>query len=103
MAMVLHELCTNAVKYGALSKRSGHVELEWWVGPDAPGDTEFRMQWRESGGPQVSEPERRGFGTIMIEGALSEELRGHTELLFSPEGLVFRLEGQLPKQETAFS
>jgi PAS domain S-box-containing protein len=80
LAMVLHELATNAVKYGALSNGSGRVQLDWEL-DDGSGCV--RLCWRESGGPPVSPPERKGFGSKLIEKSLSG---AKTE--YRPEGLI---------------
>lgn len=63
LIMVLHELCTNAVKYGALSGEQGHVELSWFIGPS--GSTLY-MLWAEKGGPKVTKPARQGIGTRLL-------------------------------------
>ncbi len=87
LAMALHELCTNAVKYGALSSAAGTVLVSWHVeGPeDAPS---LFLQWQEKGGPRVSRPEKRGFGSRMVERALAAELGGIVTIEFPPEGVV---------------
>lgn len=93
VAMALHELCTNALKHGALSNESGEVVVEWRraEGPEA----RFQLSWRERGGPPVSPPEHRGFGSRLIEQALAQALDGHVVLDFKPEGLVCTLEAAL--------
>ncbi|WP_135465675.1 sensor histidine kinase [Crenalkalicoccus roseus] len=87
VVLALHELATNAVKYGALSNQEGRVELRWRCGPD--GRTE--MEWRESGGPPVRppRPDRRGFGMRLLERGLASDLGTGAEvrLAFAPEGL----------------
>ena len=95
IAMALHELCTNATKYGALSNAEGRVSVTWRVEPD--GEPRLRLTWRESGGPPVSPPERRGFGSRMIERALAAELQGQVRLDFRPEGLVCEIDAPLPR------
>jgi two-component sensor histidine kinase len=86
LAMFLHELGTNAVKYGALSQLSGRVHLRWHEEQDAERRM-LMLEWRESGGPAVVLPSRQGFGTRMIERALRAE-GGSALLDFLPEGLV---------------
>ena len=95
-ALALHELATNACKYGSLANDSGHVDLSWHVtnGPDG-GEPHFHLQWQEVGGPEVSPPSRRGFGSKMIERSLRAYFRGPAELSFPPEGLVFTLDAPL--------
>jgi PAS domain S-box-containing protein len=82
LSMALHELCTNAAKYGALSTEAGSVGIE----VSEAGD-KLRIVWRERGGPKVAPPSRRGFGSRMIEG-LARDLDGAAELQFAPDGLV---------------
>lgn len=95
ISMALHELGTNAIKYGALSVPNGVVRLEWTASEDAEG-LRLRLAWREIGGPPVSEPLRRGFGSRLLERGLSAELDGPVRLDFRPEGLVCTLEARLP-------
>lgn len=84
IALALHELQTNALKYGALSGESGSVSLRWTVTPES----RMNIVWSESGGPAVHPPARRGFGTLMIEQALAADLDGSAQIEFRPEGLV---------------
>jgi PAS domain S-box-containing protein len=86
--MVFHELATNATKYGALSTSDGRVDVEWTV--EKGGDA-IVIEWRESNGPTVKVPARRGFGSRLIEQALTREMEGHAELIFHPEGLWCRI------------
>lgn len=85
-AMALHELCTNAIKYGALSNETGSVEFTWSVEEREPA--RLHCTWRESGGPPVSQPERIGFGTRMLDRALAGELSARVVMDFAPEGLI---------------
>ncbi|HKR87343.1 MAG TPA: HWE histidine kinase domain-containing protein [Phenylobacterium sp.] len=85
VALALHELATNAVKYGALSAPSGRVAVEWRLEGEA--DPELRLTWRESGGPEVVAPPSRGFGSQLIERNLGEALGGSARLEFAREGL----------------
>ncbi len=91
LSMALHELCTNAAKYGALSVPEGHVAVRWIIAPGEKGDR-FRLSWTETGGPPVHPPERAGFGTRLIETALASELAAQADLAFLPEGLNFTLD-----------
>jgi two-component sensor histidine kinase len=93
MAMALHELCTNAIKYGALSTEGGSVDLRWQV---EQGPPRLRLEWRERGGPAVTPPSRRGFGTRMLERALAGDLKAQVRLDFAPEGLVCVIEATAP-------
>jgi PAS domain S-box-containing protein len=85
LTLILHELATNAVKYGSLSNDNGTVSLEW----DIP-DGHLRCTWREMGGPAVDRPTRKGFGSVLIERALANE-QGEARVDYNPEGLVCRL------------
>jgi two-component sensor histidine kinase len=87
VAMALHELATNAAKYGALSNERGQIYVDW-AGADSPN--EFRLTWREIGGPLVAMPARSGFGTRLIEGG-TEQIGGSAALDFKPDGLVCTL------------
>jgi two-component sensor histidine kinase len=81
--MAVHELCTNAVKHGALSVKTGRIDIAWRVAGDC-----FHFTWRERGGPAVRTPTRRGFGTRVIEAGFRDQLRGSVTLSFAPSGLV---------------
>lgn len=86
-ALVVHELATNARKYGALSVTEGRLSVHWQV--NAAG--QLLIDWQESGGPAVAPPAHRGFGTRVITQALSHQLGGSAELAFEPQGLHARL------------
>jgi PAS domain S-box-containing protein len=92
LAMALHELATNAAKYGALSSRSGRVDVSWTVTHSEPV---LHINWRESDGPAVKQPEREGFGTRMIQRVLASELGGNVKLDFNPAGLECSIEAPL--------
>ena len=94
VALGLHELATNAAKYGALSTPLGQVELTWTVDGE-PDARCFRMTWRESGGPRVTEPGPPGFGSRLIERGLASELQADVKLDYAPTGLVFSLSAPL--------
>ncbi len=83
IAMALHELATNAVKYGALSVPAGRVALSWRV-----AEGRLALSWRESGGPPVDPPTRTGFGSRLIERSLARELDGTVDLSFPREGVT---------------
>lgn len=84
--MAVHELATNAAKYGALSTQSGRVDLGWTVTEEG-GRRLVRLNWREQGGPPVIPPARKGFGTRLLERGIQAELQGTTEMKFLPAGL----------------
>jgi len=88
LAMALHELTTNAVKYGALSNDKGRVSLGWSRSEDAAGAPALTIRWRESEGPPVETPARRGFGSVLLERSLQEDLGGKVDLDFRPDGLT---------------
>jgi two-component sensor histidine kinase len=90
IGMSIHELCTNAVKYGALSNDTGTVLIDWDVQPNDKGGT-FVLNWTERGGPPVAKPERTGFGSKVIKHALSAQTGGSVEIIHDPAGLVCRL------------
>lgn len=91
-SLAVHELATNAVKYGALSNSAGRVRLHWAV-DTRDGEPQFRAEWRESGGPEVEATRnRRGFGTRLIEQGLAAELSGQVALDFARPGLICRIE-----------
>ena len=97
LAMAIHELCTNAIKYGALSNETGTVDVRWSVRTIEDGPTELEIEWTEAGGPPVQRPSRRGFGTRLIERGLSAELRSEVELEFRPTGLNCKILAKLPR------
>ena len=94
LALALHELATNASKYGSLSSDEGAIDVSW-----TEHEGQFDLLWRESGGPPVREPKTEGFGTRLIKRGLAAELHGGVELNFEREGLVCRISGHL-KQTT---
>lgn len=86
LALVIHEMMTNAMKYGALSHPDGRLAVTWALDPAAG----LIIDWRESGGPAVVPPRRYGFGSRLIRSSVEYDLRGHAEIDFAPEGLVAR-------------
>lgn len=88
LSMSLNELCTNAVKHGALSNKAGRIEIVSSVEGTPP---RLQMSWTETGGPVTTEPTKRSFGTRLI-GRLAEELHGKVEMTYAPEGFVYRLD-----------
>jgi PAS domain S-box-containing protein len=97
LAMVFHELATNAAKYGALSNAAaGKIDIAWQVEPTAQGDR-MRVRWQESGGPPVTPPSRKGFGSRLIEGGLARDLDGEVQLDYKPAGLVCQIIMPVPR------
>lgn len=90
LAMVFHELATNAAKYGALSNAKGRVAIGWDV-RRAPSGDRMVLHWRESGGPPVVGPRRPGFGSRLIEGRLAQELNGEVCIAYEDTGLVCQI------------
>ena len=89
LAMILNELCTNAVKYGALSNNDGTVAISAVI--DA-SKQRFGLTWTETGGPAVQVPTRQSFGTRLIEQGFVGELRGQAHLAYEPSGVVCKLD-----------
>ncbi len=83
LSLAIHELATNAAKYGALSVESGRLDIGWKIGASG----ELELAWQESGGPRVLVPERRGFGSTLIERVLAMEIGGRSKLSFEPGGV----------------
>ncbi|MEM9234331.1 MAG: HWE histidine kinase domain-containing protein, partial [Pseudomonadota bacterium] len=89
IGMALHELTTNAAKYGALSNDTGTVNISWsMIGGSEPG---FELVWEEAGGPPVSTPDSTGFGTRILKAMVESSLRGKVDLDYRPEGVFWRL------------
>ena len=83
LALVFHEMMTNAAKYGALSRSSGRLDVTW--SRDPGGD--LRIEWRELGGPPVMPPQRRGFGSVIVEQTVPFELRGEARIQYLTQGV----------------
>ena len=97
MALLVHELATNAAKYGALSSGAGKLSIDW-----ALSDTCLKLDWRESGGPPVSPPSHNGFGTRLFLRAL-EQFSGKVDATFAPSGLVCTLSVVLPEDKQRYT
>ena len=96
LALAMHELATNAAKYGALSKPNGRVLVNWeqaMSGSDARG---FALRWEEHGGPTVLQPTRSGFGSRLITRVLAADFKGDVKLDYTPGGLICTLVSQFP-------
>jgi two-component sensor histidine kinase len=91
LSMDLHELATNAVKYGALSNDCGRVEVSWSLAPEEDGGEAFVITWRESGGPAVRVPSRAGFGSTVLGRVSQDSLEAQVELDYAATGFVWRL------------
>jgi two-component sensor histidine kinase len=88
LSMIVHEIATNAAKYGALSNESGAVVLDWEIVEDGTG-RQLRLIWTEAGGPPVVEPVQRGFGSRLIERSARDQLGGEATVDFLPRGVVY--------------
>ena len=88
LALLFHELTTNAAKYGALSADQGAVEIKW----DAD-EKDLHLQWREAGGPVIAPPDKQGYGTRLVNVTM-QQLGGRIDYDWRPEGLIARM--QLP-------
>ena len=95
LSMALHELATNAAKYGALSSPSGEVDVDWSIEQGSAG-SRLNLRWAERGGPTVVEPLRKGFGSRLVERGLAGELAGDATLDFRPTGLVCTITAPFP-------
>jgi len=91
IGLALHELATNASKYGALSVREGKVSVHWGL-TNTGGRRHFRMSWRESGGPMVTEPKCWGFGRQAIQRLTAQALAGKVTHEFAPDGVTWALD-----------
>ena len=89
LGLILHELATNAVKYGSLATPTGHIELRWVAKPDEEGVPHLRLHWQESNGPLVHPPQREGFGSKLIRRSIEGELSGTLAIDFAPSGIVY--------------
>jgi two-component sensor histidine kinase len=87
-AMTLNELCTNTTKFGALSTPAGRVDIAWTLDPDTQ---RLHMSWTEKNGPAVRAPDKRSFGTRLIE-TLGKQLKGNVQLTYEPDGFVYALD-----------
>jgi PAS domain S-box-containing protein len=90
LSLVLHELVTNSAKYGALSKRDGSLSLFWRL--TKPGDMRLKFLWSEQGVPIEEKPTKTGFGTRLVRATIEHELRGHIDLQYRDDGLIYEME-----------
>ena len=89
LTLALHELATNSLKYGALSREQGSVTIAWTI--EAEDGPHVRFHWSEMGGPTVTEPKRRGFGSRVIEDTVKAEMQGAAQLEFHPAGVRYEI------------
>jgi two-component sensor histidine kinase len=93
-SLVLHELATNAAKYGALSSSAGRARVSWKSYRGENGERRFKFKWEETGGPRVAPPGRSGFGTLLMKRAFAD-VEGQSRLVHAPEGLRFRIDAPM--------
>nr|WP_250812551.1 PAS domain S-box protein [Neorhizobium tomejilense] len=92
VSLALHELSTNAAKYGALSVPSGTVSISWTYNDETAA---LSLRWQERGGPPVVPPARKGFGSRLIERLLAAEMNGHSTIIYNPEGVICEIEAHI--------
>ncbi len=97
LALILHELATNAVKYGSLSVNHGQLQVNWSILPGEEGARQFELRWTELGGPATSPPSRKGFGSKLIRNSVERQLGGALDLDWRAEGLTCIV--QLPAEQ----
>jgi two-component sensor histidine kinase len=90
LTLVFHELESNAIKYGALSRHDGEVAVAWTIANGEPGAERLALEWREQGGPEVARPDRRGFGSRMISNMIAQRFEASAEADYRRDGLVWR-------------
>jgi PAS domain S-box-containing protein len=94
-ALLLHELATNAAKYGALSQPDkGHVDIRWSIAEEAE-EARFKFQWQERDGPPVVVPTRKGFGSVLLERLPSQDFGAQPGITFAPDGLSYSIDASL--------
>ncbi|GJD48217.1 hypothetical protein OPKNFCMD_0933 [Methylobacterium crusticola] len=102
IGMAIHELTTNAAKYGALAGRSGRVRIRWSVESEG-GRTLLRFSWRESGGPPVAPPTRQGFGSRLLQRVLTTQVQAEVTIDYAPDGLRLTMLAPLPARNVALN
>jgi two-component sensor histidine kinase len=100
LALAVHELATNAIKYGALSNATGKVSISWTVTPVSDGE-DVVILWKETGGPPAIEPEKMGFGIRVIKSVPARERGGEVHIEYPADGLLCRIAFQKHRDETA--
>jgi two-component sensor histidine kinase len=93
-ALALHELATNAAKYGALSNHTGRVHINWSV-LKPNGYRQFIFRWKERGGPYVTRPARKGFGSAVLEQVMAEYFESPPQIEFVADGVAYEVVGSL--------
>jgi PAS domain S-box-containing protein len=96
LGLVLHELVTNAAKYGALATPTGQLDLKWSANGTSDGPLQLHLHWVEAGGPPVEPPKRQGFGSRLISRSIEGELSGSVAIDFAPTGIRYDISVPLP-------
>jgi two-component sensor histidine kinase len=97
VGMALHELTTNAIRYGALSVAGGYVEVRWNLSK-IEGVRKLTLEWKECGGPPVTEPQHRGFGSTLLQRVLPVQCNAEVKVSYDKAGLRFRMDAPLIEQ-----
>jgi PAS domain S-box-containing protein len=90
LGLAMYELAINAVKYGALSTRTGRIHIKWTVS-ESNGAREFKLTWQELGGPPTVPPKKKGFGSAIIESMIARSVLGSATMTYAPTGLIWEL------------
>ena len=96
LGLALHELATNAVKYGALSGSAGEVRIDWSL-ESGPSGQLLRLDWTEQGGPEVAEPKRKGFGQVVIKDMIEHDLGAEATIDYAPTGVRWSMRAPLSR------
>ncbi|WP_373325082.1 PAS domain-containing protein [Methylobacterium organophilum] len=102
IGMAIHELTTNAVKYGALSTPAGRVAVRWSLAEGGPAGT-LLFEWSESGGPKVAPPSRQGFGSRLLQRVLTAQVQAEIETTYEPQGFRLSMRAPLPVRNAALN
>jgi PAS domain S-box-containing protein len=94
-ALLVHELATNATKYGALSGKKGQLEISWSI-ESVDEEARLKFQWQERDGPPVAPPTRQGFGSILLEKVVAQDFGAQPRINFAPEGFSYEIDAPLP-------
>lgn len=98
LSMIVHELTTNAIKYGALSSAVGRIDVQWDVREGDASTRVLAFSWKERGGPPAIEPQKPGFGTRLVKRGLSSERSASAQLSYTPEGFEYQVTMELPEE-----
>jgi two-component sensor histidine kinase len=102
IGMAIHELTTNAAKYGALSNRTGRVAVAWSLEPGGPAGI-LNFSWRETGGPPVQPPSRQGFGSRLLQRVLITQVQAEVETDYDPGGFALTMRAPIPPRNDSLN